>query len=330
MSDKRLNIVSVGNEKSPKDRSYNYAGGKTRRMETQAYFDRLWLIDPEQFNPLRNCLEQERLQRTFKIIQKHLDLQDKKAVDLGCGSGVFSRMLRDAGCSVDALDISENALKKLKESDMARMRAIQDYVPSTTLPDYAYDLVVCAELIADLNSDEYRLLISELVRLVKKEGFIVGSTALDINSMDALQRFADLVETEVHIDEWSFGYHRLYIRLSDFFEAASRFVRAGRDPEYRSRGLKERYGLSRWWFNLNSARIPSMLWSLLQWPCKPFVHILKNNRTLLLSLEKICKFFWSTSGITEAIFIGKCRPMLMELPPEERPKEMKHKRQVWE
>ncbi|MCE5318258.1 MAG: methyltransferase domain-containing protein [Parachlamydia sp.] len=103
---KKLNIIATDNavaQPQPSERL-------SRRKEAEARFDRLWLVSPEQMNPLRNIRERERLDRTLDIL-KGIDLQSKRVVDLGCGGGVLSRKLRDSGAEVDAVDISSNALK---------------------------------------------------------------------------------------------------------------------------------------------------------------------------------------------------------------------------
>ncbi len=306
------------------------AKNKARRLEAQAYFDRLWLIDPEQFNPLRNCMHRERIDRTMQLIEKMGELQNKRVVDLGCGSGVLSRRIRDEGASVDAVDVSENALKKLREFSLERIQPCQDYVPSTLLNDDAYDLVVCTELIAYVRSDEYRLLFSELIRLVKREGYIICSASIDIDSDDALARFAEFAETETEILQWSLSYHRCYIRIKSFFETPSRFIKASRDGEWKTRELKKRGSLSSWWLRINSTPPLVWLWYPISLLFYPFMALLKNNRTVLLLLEKFCHALWQENGVSQAIFIGKRRKLFQELPKDQIPKEHKQKRQVWE
>jgi 2-polyprenyl-3-methyl-5-hydroxy-6-metoxy-1,4-benzoquinol methylase len=331
MENKRLKIVKTDNNIQNKAEDQSpLSNRKMHRKELQARFDRLWLIDAEHMDPLRNCMERDRIERTMTLIQTTLSLSGKLVADLGCGSGVLTRKTRDAGAKVDALDISVNALKILREHRMDNIEAIQDYVPMTTLKDDSYDLVVSTELIAWLPEDEYRLYFSELARLVKLDGHVVCSTQIDINSDDALQRFANLAETEFKIDKWILSHHLCYLRITDFFKAPARFAKASHDNEYRLRELNRRYGFSQWWFRMNSTKAPAFLWSLIQYPLKPIVGLLRQNRTLLLCLEKICSFFWSQSGISHAIFIGQRRPMLEILPKNEIPKELKHKKQLWE
>lgn len=302
----------------------------TRRIEAQARFDRLWKTDPHHFDPQRNAMERERLRRSFDLLSRKMEFDNKKIADLGCGQGDFATLLSEKGALVDAVDISGVALKRLKEKGNKNIQTFQEYLPSTTLVDNSYDGVVCLDLIAYLPKDEYRLLFSELARLVKNEGIVLGSSALDIHSDDALQRLNALVETEFQVEEWVFGYHRLWIRLKEFFEAPRHFSRAARDPEYRNRALKEREGFSRRWFTWNSCSPVASIWSGLAWILSPLTNTIDNSRSLLLTLEKLSKFIWSQEGISHAIFIGKRRPLFVHLPEKEVPKLHKGKRQVWE
>lgn len=326
-----LKIIKSNEVRSPFEKARpNYAGSKARRMETQAYFDRIWLLEPETLDPLRNCMQRERLNRTMQLLKEKISLQGMKAVDLGCGNGVFARMMQEEGVSVDAVDISQNALKIVNSQEHSRIQTMQDYVPNTKLKEDDYDIVICTELIAELQADEYRLLISEMIRLVKPDGWIVCSTSLDIDSVDALQRFAELAESEIAIDKWRFSHHRCYIRLCDFLEAPERFVKASRQHAYKMQQLNERRALSRWWFRINSATIPAALWYLISFVSKPLVRWIKQSNRILFTLEKMCRFLWAEAGITQAIFIGKRRPLFTPLPEKEIPRETKHKRQVWE
>lgn len=63
---------------------------------------------------------------------------------------------------------------------------------------------------------------------------------------------------------------------------------------------------------------------------KPLGHRLKQSVFLRDALEPICKFLWSERGISHALFLGRRRPLNFVLPENEIPREMKHKRQVWE
>lgn len=328
MTNDPLRIVST--EKTGIEAANKRSKPIFRKQETQAKFERLWLVDPENFNPLRNCMERERLDRTLALLKEFMNPSDKLIVDLGCGAGVFASRLTDEGAEVHAVDIASNALKILKNEFPKVAQAIQDYVPKTILRDDAYDLVLAMELIAYLDPDDYRLFFSELSRLVKFKGYVIVSTSLDIDSEDALQKFASLAETEFKIEKWVFSYHRFYIRCCDFIEAPERFVKASQDIEYKKRELSQRYSASHWWFNLNSKKLPSLFWKMVSLISKPIASFFKKNRSLMLGMEKICRFIWSDSGITHAILIAARRPLIVHPAAEELPRERKHKREVWE
>lgn len=210
--DKRLSIIATEQKNENAQFQFNKAN---KRQALQAKFDRLWLENPKQFDPGRNCMEEERLKRTLELILRHTSLAGKRAVDLGCGHGVFAKMLADQGVVVDAVDISANALKPLKEDSYRNIRTVQDMLPQTLLEDETYDLVISTEVIAYLPESERRLYFAELSRLVKSDGFVISSTAFDINTIGGFETFEALTETEFQILEWVFSYHAFLIRMKN-------------------------------------------------------------------------------------------------------------------
>jgi SAM-dependent methyltransferase len=197
------------------------------------------------------------------------------------------------------------------------------------LQDEAYDAITCLELIAYLPKDEYRLLFSELARLIKPEGTLICSTPIDVDSEDALQRFASLAESEFVIEEWLFSWHKLYLSLRNFTEAPTRFFKSYKDPKYRARQIERRRGFFKAWFRLNSSTIPQILWCPLHFLTSPIASWIRQSRSLLLFCEKICRLLYSDQGISHAIFTAKRRPLEFT-PKDEQPRETKHKKELWE
>lgn len=301
-----------------------------RRQEIEATMERLWLNDPEQFNPERNAVQRKRLSSTLEAIKRHLPLNGKRCTDLGCGSGKLTCLLRDEGAKIDALDIASKALTLLKINDMQNITAIQDCLPSTRLDDNAYDLVVCTETIAYLQPKEYRLLMAELSRLVTKDGIAACSTSIDFNSENALERFAVLAETEFEIEEWILRYDLLWIKFCHFFEAPTLYIKAEREEFERKKELEKRKSLNKLWFKMNSAKPLVFFWKLINPLSKRIAFSMRQSDGLVNFLEKITKLIWDESGISHALFIGKRRPMAFPLPANEIPVEIKHKREVWD
>ncbi len=80
----RLNIVQVSSQ-SPTPKP-NESTKASRRSGYEAKFERLWLQNPEQFEPLQSALETERITCTCDLIDRTLDVKDKSAADIGCGT----------------------------------------------------------------------------------------------------------------------------------------------------------------------------------------------------------------------------------------------------
>lgn len=309
--------------KSPHTVSY-------QRNDAEAQFNKMWEQNPEQFNPQRNCMQRDRLERTWNLIEEYFKPFPNYAADLGCGSGIFSERLANAGMSVDAVDISKIALDYVTNKQIERINPIHDYVPYTSLKDSAYPLVVCTEIIAYMQANQFRLLFSEVARIVQIQGFAVCSTPVDIDSIDATQRFLALAETEFKIHKIVYSYHRLYIKVKDFLEIPSHYTKAHSDPEYRRKMLEKSSGIKQKWLVLNSNSFFATLWKFPEKILSPFVRMMNQSERFLLFAERICRFIWGNSGISHVIFIGSRRPILENIPKSEQPIYRRQKRQVWE
>lgn len=315
MDPSRLAIVQIENNHIKKNSVKEKPNLRSiRRNEAEALFERMWLLNPEKFDPMRNARERERMSRTWKLIQALPDEKSKKVVDVGCGWGVISRKLRDAGASVDAVDIANNALKLLRSNRGEKIETIQEALPITRLPDDTYDLVVCTDVIAELNPEDFRLAFAELSRIITAKGHLIFSTPLDIYSEDALQHLITLVETEFKIEQAIYSYHALYIRLLSFFETPYRFYLSWRDPDFRQQQLKQRGWLGRCWYRLNSLVIIAHTWGLISYLMQPLTYMMEQSRWVLLGLEAICRFFSGEAGISHALF-SATRRSIMEPPP---------------
>lgn len=205
-----LSIISV--ENAPPQNPVQ-PSGRTRRQEVQAHFEREWHHNPKQFDTQRNAKERKRIDDTMRVIGECVDLKNCQICDLGVGDGELAIRLAEKGAKVTAVDVAKNALQAIEKKEIPGVTLHHGCVPYTSLPDDHFDLVIASNLIAHLPSRDYRLFFSEVARLVKKEGTVVCGTPLDIDSIDALERFASLAETELTIEGWHFSYHNTYLRL---------------------------------------------------------------------------------------------------------------------
>lgn len=330
MTNHSLKIVKLSKEEELSTSS-QVSVHQMQKKEAMAKYERLWLQNPEKFNPMQDAMHEEILNREWKMIKNVHISKEMKAVDLGCGYGLLTLRMQDAGARhVDAVDVASNALKRLEKHNCERIRLIQDYVPYTQLEDNGYDLVVCTNLIALLPSSEYRLFFSELSRLVKSDGKVIFSTPLDMYSLDALEKFLTLAETEFILESWSLSYDYLYLKILNFLETPETYLKASHDKNLREQKLKEKKGFGKLLFKWNTTVFLAWFWKIIHLLFYPILKLHKHSRKILKGLEKISRFFWDKSRATHVIVKGKRRPLFTTPSPDQMPQERKPKRTVWE
>ncbi len=252
---------------------------KSSRQLTEERLENLWSTAPEEFDSRRNCREKDRLERTWEIIQKIPQLQTKIVIDAGCGNGEIARRLKNLGATVHALDCSAIPLKNLQNDDI---KCIHDCLPRTRLEDSFYDLVICTDVIAYLPPQEHRLMMLELSRVVKKAGYIVCSSPLDIYSEDTLTIFDSLFKTEFVIHERILSYHSLHIRIRDFLEAPARVAK----------------------------QKTSRFWRAIAIMLTPLTYIFRHNIRVLTACETLSKIFKDEDGVSHVICLGTRKPLV--------------------
>jgi 2-polyprenyl-3-methyl-5-hydroxy-6-metoxy-1,4-benzoquinol methylase len=300
-----------------------------RQKEKEAKFERQWLLNPEQFNPLRNCMQKERLARSLTLLTNHKEIKNQQIADIGCGMGVFSRQLRDGGGSIEAVDIAENALKVLRKEDMKDITAMQAGMPNTHLPDHAYDIVACMEVIAEISPEDYRLFFAELARVAKPDGLVLCSSPIDIESLGGVRRLIELAQTEFEILDSKTSYHALHIKIKNWLEAPFKYLNGWKNPKFRKDELANLKGLRYLWFWLQTTFCFVWLWMVLDVITRIPLNLMQTNRTLLLWLESASEFIWGENGISHFIFLAR-RRALERIDPREIPVEKLRKREVWE
>jgi 2-polyprenyl-3-methyl-5-hydroxy-6-metoxy-1,4-benzoquinol methylase len=307
MSENSLPIInSEPNEPRRRFSRHRAAASQEDRAETaRAHFERLWLQTPEIFDPNRSAIERMRLERSWNTITPLFN-GDMRAADLGFGWGGLTRRLQAATVQVDALDVASQALQHFeREGSLAGVRLIREALPQTSLQDGHYDLVLCCDVIAELQPNDQRLLISELYRLVKPDGYVIFTTPLDIDSDGALEQLAALVETELMPEHWVLSHHCTYLKLLRLLHVPENYLKGRRDPAYRSRQLAKRGKLGAYWFKLNCSQPLTAFWWCLNQVFSPAAHWLEQSSTVLQLLEKFCRTFKPQDGVSHAILVAK-------------------------
>ena len=117
---------------------------------------------------------------TYRFLIETLDKYDfkkKKVLDIGCGSGTIDFYLAKNGSSVLGIDISENAIKKCKESSRI-LKLDRDLTfkvvnfPNESV-NQKFDLVICAEVLEHLKDDVMAL--RKIKKMLKPKGISIIS-----------------------------------------------------------------------------------------------------------------------------------------------------------
>jgi ubiquinone/menaquinone biosynthesis C-methylase UbiE len=120
----------------------------------------------------------------FEIQKKHIfemigdvDGKGRKAVDIGCGSGLLTRELVSRGYEVCGIDVSEkmieNAMLILKEQniDKSRVHYLLGDIENLSFPDNYFDIIISIGVLGSLPS--YRKALNEIYRVLKPEGLAI-------------------------------------------------------------------------------------------------------------------------------------------------------------
>lgn len=109
---------------------------------------------------------------SVKLINIIDQIKGKKALDIACGAGKNSIFLAKKGFDVDALDISDVALKSLKNKNYKNIHTKQIDLEGFIPQKNTYDLIVKTNYLD-------REIIPHLSQALKKEGVLFIETYMD-------------------------------------------------------------------------------------------------------------------------------------------------------
>lgn len=122
---------------------------------------------PLAYNNFLNYFQKKAFKR---MIGKLGNLDDKKVLDVGCGTGRWSKIFRNLGAKVTGIDLSEIRLENNKE----KIAGVDFKCMSVTELDFANETFDVINSVTVLQHIPYKLkekAINEIVRVTKKNGY---------------------------------------------------------------------------------------------------------------------------------------------------------------
>ena len=116
----------------------------------------------------------KRLSIVFGELSKPGELGGKTLLDLGCGTGWFSKRAMEAGADVYSVDIGFNLLKKVAEK--CNSKKIVSDGASLGIKDGVFDLVIATESIE--HTFDPKAVLGEIHRVLKDGGILISNKSL--------------------------------------------------------------------------------------------------------------------------------------------------------
>lgn len=127
----------------------------------------------------------QRWKRRVKMLTKHIK-PEERVLELGCGTGYFTREIIKTGASVIAIDISPDLLAIAhKDNNYPNVSFCEENAYQMSFPNESFNCVIGSSVLHHLNIEKA---ISEIYRVLKPGGFIAFTEPNMMNPQIALQK----------------------------------------------------------------------------------------------------------------------------------------------
>lgn len=158
---------------------------KTRRVDPFVYDERYYLTGCTGYKEFKKSWGKILEPRLKRIAKEIPSVKGLKVLDIGCGRGeLVFWVARQGAKEVIGIDYSKAGIKLAKEAKKHYPKKIQEIVKFKVMdakglkfPEKSFDAVFSIEVLEHLYQEELEIVLSEIYRILKKNGYFVIHTA---------------------------------------------------------------------------------------------------------------------------------------------------------
>jgi len=128
--------------------------------------------------------------------------ENSKILDVGCAKGFmlydFQRLI--PGIEVQGIDVSQYAIENSKE-EVKEFLQVAD-ARKLPFPDNHFDLVISVTTLHNLNKEDMKIALKEIMRVTKKDAFITLDAYRDDEEKKRMEAWNLTALTMMHTKEW--------------------------------------------------------------------------------------------------------------------------------
>ncbi|QOG12173.1 class I SAM-dependent methyltransferase [Arcobacter sp. FWKO B] len=128
--------------------------------------------------------------------------ENSKILDIGCAKGFmlydFQRLI--PGINVKGIDISKYAIENAKDEVKEHLQVAD--ARSLPFEDNSFDLVISITTLHNLNKEDMKIALKEIMRVTKKDAFITLDAYRDDEEKRRMEAWNLTALTMMHTDEW--------------------------------------------------------------------------------------------------------------------------------
>jgi len=133
-------------------------------------------------------------------------------LDYGCGWGIFSEMIANKGCRVDAIDLDKYSIEIAKEFIKENNSLTFNHISINSIEDEKYDCVISSQVIEHTHNPGNYLM--ECNRVLKKDGILIISLP---NNITPNQILTQLINWNIKFAQFFENYN--YLKMHDHIQA---------------------------------------------------------------------------------------------------------------